>query len=191
MKAWVTKWLARIQTERLSRRERKYLMAAAALTAALLVYGIFSAASGYMSRMKSLDRLIAQKREAMAHLAQIREEHERLQKRVGDLNAQMQQDKGRFSLLSFLEAQSGAAGIRSQIAYMRPQAVVLAEPYRETSVEMKIDNLSLDQAVRFLSSIEQSPHVLRIKNLHFRTRYANPQYLDLNFLVSAYDLSGG
>jgi len=188
--AYIKSLLVRFRPEGITSRERMYLIIGGVSLIGLLIYGVYTAAGSYLDRMKGLDRLIRQKQEALTTLSQIQQEYVRIKQQVGSLDERIQKDQGRFSLLSFLESLAGTADVRSRIAYMRPQAVVPMDPYREISVEMKIENVTLDQAVRFLSAIEQAPHVIKIKNLHFRTRYANPQFLDVTFLVSTYEKAG-
>ena len=188
--AFIQQLLARLRRDRITPRERIYIIIGGVTLTGLLLYGIYSAASSYLDRMKGLDRLIRQKEEALTTLEQFRREYVQIKSQVGSLDERITKDQGNFSLLSFLESLAGTTDVRSKIAYMRPQAAVPVDLYREVSVEMKIENVTLDQAVRFLSGIEQAPHVLKIKNLHFRTRYANPQYLDVTFLVSTYEKSG-
>jgi len=188
--AFVQQLLARLRRDRITPRERIYLIIAGVTVIGLLFYGIYSAAVSYLDRVKGLDRLIRQKEEALATLGQFRREYVQIKGQVGSLDERIRKDQGNFSLLSFLESLAGTTDVRSKIAYMRPQAAVPVDQYREVSVEMKIENVTLDQAVRFLSAIEQAPHVLKIKNLHFRTRFANQQYLDVTFLVSTYEKSG-
>ena len=36
-------------------------------------------------------------------------------------------------------------------------------------------------------TLEQSPHVLKIRRLHLKTRYSDPNYLDAVFLLSTYE----
>jgi Tfp pilus assembly protein PilO len=188
--AFVQQLLARLRRDRITPRERIYLIIAGVTVIGLLFYGIYSAAASYLDRVKGLDRMIRQKEEALATLGQFRQEYVKVKSQVGSLDERIRKDQGNFSLLSFLESLAGTTDVRSKIAYMRPQAAVPVDQYREVSVEMKIENVTLDQAVRFLSAIEQAPHVLKIKNLHFRTRFANQQYLDVTFLVSTYEKSG-
>jgi len=188
--AFLQSLLTRFRRDGITSRERLYLIIGGVSLIAILLYGVFSAAASYLDRMKSLDRLIRQKQEALTTLDQIHREYVRIKRQVGSMDERIQKDQGQFSLLSFLESLAGTTDVRSRIAYMRPQAAVPMDPYREISVEMKIENVTLDQAVRFLSAIDQAPHVLKIKNLHFRTRYANPQFLDVNFLVSTYEKAG-
>jgi len=188
--AFVQQLLARLRRDRITPRERIYLILGGVTLTGLLFYGIYSAAASYLDRVNGLDRLIRQKEEALTTLEQFRREYVQIKSQVGSLDERITKDQGNFSLLSFLESLAGTTDVRSKIAYMRPQAAVPVDQYREVSVEMKIENVTLDQAVRFLSAIEQAPHVLKIKNLHFRTRYANPQYLDVTFLVSTYEKSG-
>lgn len=180
----------RFRRERITPRERIYLIIGGITLIGLLLYGFYSAAASYLDRMKALDRLIRQKQEALSSLNQIGREYAQIKKQFGSLDERIQKDRGQFSLLSFLESLAATAEVRSRIAYMRPQATAQVDQYRESSVEMKIEKVTLDQAIRFLSSIEQAPHVLKIKNLHMRTLYANPQFLDVTFLVSTYEKTG-
>jgi type II secretory pathway component PulM len=180
----------RFRRERITPRERVYLIIGGITLIGLLLYGSYSMAASYLDRMKALDRLIRQKQEALTSLNQIGREYAQIKNQFGSLDERIQKDQGQFSLLSFLESLAATADVRSRIAYMRPQATAQVDQYRESSVEMKIENVTLDQAIRFLSSIEQAPHVLKIKNLHMRTRYANPQFLDVTFLVSTYEKTG-
>ncbi|HUK55443.1 MAG TPA: type 4a pilus biogenesis protein PilO [Nitrospiria bacterium] len=187
---FVRQLLARLRRDRITSRERIYIIIGGVTLVGLLLYGLYSAATSYLDRTKEIDRLIRQKEEALTTLDQFRREYVQIKGQVGALDERIGKDQGNFSLLSFLESLAGTTDVRSKIAYMRPQAAVPVDQYRETSVEMKIENVTLDQAVRFLSAIEQAPHVLKIKNLHFKTRYADPQFLDVTFLVSTYEKSG-
>lgn len=191
MKAFPKALIDRLKPDRFSQRERIYLLAAAVLTLGLVIYGVISGIFVYRDRMDNLDRLIGQKRQALEDLSRYRQEYTLLKGRIDSVDERIRRDEGQFSLLSFLESLAGSAQIRSRIAYMRPQAAVAKDQYREVSVEMKLENVTLDQAVKFLSAVEQAPHVVKIKNLHFRTRFANRQYLDITFLVSAFERAGG
>ncbi len=188
--AFIQTILARVRREGITSRERLYLIIGGISLVGLLFYGVYSSGASYLDRMKGLDRLIRQKQEALTTLDQIRREYVRIKNKTDSLDERIRKDQGNFSLLSFLESLAGTADVRPRIAYMRPQTTAMVDQYRETSVEMKIENVTLDQAVRFLSAIEEAPHVLKIKNLHFRTRYANPQFLDVTFLVSTYEKQG-
>ncbi len=55
---------------------------------------------------------------------------------------------------------------------------------------MKIERVNLNQAIKFLTAIDGAPHVLRIKNLHFKTRYADPELMDVSFWVSTFEHVG-
>lgn len=188
--AIVNKLLSGLRRDRLTRRERRVLIVGSLVGIGMLIYGLFASTVFYLDRMKGLDRLIRQKEQTLVELARIRTEYALLSRQMSTVDDRIRKDRGRFSLLSYLESLSNTTQIRTRIAYMRPQPGMATDQYRETSVEMKVENVTLDQAVRFLSSIEQAPHVLKIKNLHFKTRFANPQFLDVTFLVSTYEKAG-
>lgn len=157
----------------------------------IITYGLYAGFSAYAGAIDKLDRGIVQKRNDLEELARIRAQFEHLNRQVGLLDQRiLKNEQENFSLLAFLESLAGRTKIRSKISYMRPKSGPETDFYKELSVEMKIERVNLSEAVRFLNSIETAPHVLRIKNLHFKTRYANPEFLDVNFLVSTYEPAG-
>jgi len=60
------------------------------------------------------------------------------------------------------------------------------EGFREMGVEVKVQNVTLEQAVRFLSSIDDSPHLIRVKQLRMRTRFSDSRFMDATFLTVTY-----
>lgn len=190
MKAFFRKILSRFRPARLTRRERLYLTAGGFAAIGMLLFGLFSATTFYFDRMENLDRLIRQKQKTLTALAVIRREYVQLNSRIGALENRISQDQGRFSMLSFIESLAVREKVRSSIAYMRPQTGEVRERYRENAVDIKIEKVTLERAIRFLSKIEEAPHILKIRNLHFRRRYADPQLLDITFRVSSYEKAG-
>ena len=190
MKDFFRKIFSRFRPERLTRRERLYLAVGGFAAIGILLFGVFSMITFYFDRMENLDRLIRQKQKAMTALAVIQKEYVQLNEQIGALENRIRQDQGRFSLLSFIESLAVRENVRSNIAHMRPQAGEVRNRYRENTVEIKIEKVTLERAIRFLSKIEKAPHVLKIRNLHFRRRYADPQFLDITFRVSSYEQVG-
>lgn len=190
MKIFLRKMISRFRPENLTRRERLYLVAGGVAAIGMVFFGLFSMMTSYRDRMENLDRLIRQKQEAMVELAVIQREYAKLNEQIGALENRISKDQGSFSLLSFIESLAVRENVRSNIAHMRPQTGETRNQYRENAVEIKIEKVTLERAIRFLTKIEKAPHVLKIRNLHFRRRYADPQFLDITFRVSSYEKIG-
>jgi len=70
---------------------------------------------------------------------------------------------------------------------MRPLSPQVHAPYREVLVEVKVENVTLARIIPFLRAIETAPYALRIKRLAMKTRFADPSFMDVTFLVSSYE----
>ena len=170
-----------------SRREQLFLLAAGVVVAGFLLYGLIRLPFTYQARMGSLDRLIFQKEADLKQLAELKAQYQKLNDQVSQIEAKISQNQQGFSLLSYLEEVATNVHIRSNIAYMRPQSLPLSGGYREVAVEVKVENAPLDQIIRLLTALEQSPHLLKVRRLHLKTRFADPNFLDAVFLLSTYE----
>lgn len=170
-----------------SRREKVILLGGGVIVAGFLLYGLIQLPFAYLDRMKTLDRLILQKEDDLKQLAELKTQYQKLHDRVSRIETRIAQDRQSFSLLSYLEEVATTVKIRSNISYMRPQTMPQTKDYREVAVEVKVENAPIGQIVRLLTALEQSPHVLKVRRLHLKTRFADPNYLDAVFLLSTYE----
>ena len=74
---------------------------------------------------------------------------------------------------------------------MRQALSTPSEMYKEESIEVKMDGVTLEQLVRYLYQIENSPQLLKIKKLDIRPHLNNRQLLTTTFRVSAFTLKEG
>lgn len=91
-------------------------------------------------------------------------------------SALAQRDKD-FTLFSFLEKQAGRAGIKTNITYMKPSTTTDTEPYKESSVEMKLEEITLKQLVDYLYFIESPRDLVQVKRISIKQSKRNQQYL--------------
>ncbi|HEY5648004.1 MAG TPA: type 4a pilus biogenesis protein PilO [Nitrospiria bacterium] len=186
----IQRLLARFRPGRITLREKRFLIIAAAATLLMMVYGVYSAIGGYFEKMAKLDQDIVKEKAAFKHLVELQAEYERLNREVELLDQQIEKDQGKFLLLSYLESLAVRTSIRTKISYMRPKEGIETDFYKESSVEMKIEKVNLNQAIKFLTAINGAPHVMTIRNLHFKTRYADPELMDVSFWVSTFEHVG-
>lgn len=126
------------------------------------------------------------KERAAGELAGVLAEYQRQSARLGEAAARGSADKN-FSLLSFLEGLSDRARVKGNIDYMRPTTSDVTAGIREHAVEIKVSNVRLEAMVTLLSAVERSPHALRVKRLHVKRRFSDPDLLDVTFVVARYE----
>lgn len=169
---------------RLSPRER-WILGGGGLVALLLV-GYVALLGPAWERMTQLDRLIPQKEKEAGEFANLRENYVAVSNGIREMERRLPV-QNQFSPLSFLEENATKNQIRTNIAYIRPLAPQIHEPYREIPVEVKVENVTLARIIPFLSAIENAPHILRIKRLTMKTRFSDPSLMDITFVVSSYE----
>jgi general secretion pathway protein M len=172
---------------RINPREKRTLIAGGLAIVALLVYLVV--VSPYLAAMENLDRRITKKAEELGEVLALQKEYFRLKEKTNLLEGMVRSTSG-FSLLSFLENVATKNGIKKQIAYMKPLTAPANERYRESSVEMKLEGLTLEQLVDYLYQIERSPQPIRIKRLNI-VKQKGEGFLDITLQASTFEPIAG
>jgi general secretion pathway protein M len=167
----------------LNPREKRILTVGGCFVGALLVYLLVI--SPYLKAVELLERRIAQKAEELQEVQTLQGEYLGLRDKVSTLETMVRSTSG-FSLLSFLENLAEKNDIKKQITYMKPVTSPAHEKYRESSVEMKVEGITLKQLVDYLHGIEQSREQIRIKRLNIAKK-RDGGYLDITFQASAFE----
>jgi hypothetical protein len=72
--------------------------------------------------------------------------------------------------------------LSGKIVSLKPQAGVQTAGFKESIVEVKLENVTLYDIVNYVFLLEQG--ALRIRKLQFKPRYDNPKFLNSTILVS-------
>jgi len=91
-----------------------------------------------------------------------------------------------FSLISFVEKLADQENIRENIGSQKPKTLPLNEDYEESSVEIQMSNINLDRLVNFIHKIENSGHLLKVKQLRMKTKYNDRDLLSVTLQVTTY-----
>jgi type II secretory pathway component PulM len=172
--------------ERFSSRERVFVAIGVVLTAALLGYHFL--VSPFMDRLDVLDRLILLKEKEIVEMNQLRQQYLAAQQKISAVEGRIIRNEG-FSLLSFVEGIAVKNQVKDRIVFIRPQPSQVLGEYREVAVEMKLESVTLAQAVKFLETLQNTPQFLRVKRAQLKTRYNDPTLLDGTFVVASYEKS--
>lgn len=175
-------------TVRLTPREKLLIVASAVLVA---VWALFAfTVKPVIARMETLRRTIPEKQSELAKLRARSAEYVLLREHLANLQAKVAlQDEG-FELLPFLESLIGQCGLAEKVTKMKPYTVPLGSNYRQTIVEIKLDNVTLSQLVDFLWKVESSKALVKAKSLHIKKNPTNRDLLDSTFEIHGAKLAG-
>ncbi len=114
---------------------------------------------------------------ALEEIVALSSEYRTLSVDSGDIGVILARRPKGFTLFSFLEEEAGKAAIKSNIKYMKPSISTDAAPYKESSVEMNLENITLQQLVEYLYLVESPEDLVRIKRISVKQSKGSPEYL--------------
>lgn len=168
--------------EGLSLRERALVGSALGiLVLAIAFFGIVNPVLSLGSDAEQRVDTAEQQLRAMAHM---RQEFDDVHHRLEGVESRIQSGS-RGNLRTTIETLARQSGV--VIDSMEPQASPSNDHYRETKVEVRLENVTLEQAVTYLHRIESHRQVLSVKTLRIRKRNDDSGTLDLNFTVSSFE----
>jgi len=170
---------------KLSNREKIIVIAGLTGAVAIILYG--SVLSPIIDRYTSLERVIRQKESEYKDILQLKGEYTALQKEYRELEKAASRTREGFSPLTFMENVSVQARIKDKVVSMKPILTPMTGDFRESSIEVKIEKIVLEQIMRYLHIIESSEYPLRIKTLHLKSRFDDPGLMDASVTVSFYE----
>ncbi len=174
----------------LAAREQMLVGAAGGLLAVLLlVFGIVLPIVAATER--AVEDADAAERQ-LAMMQRMKREWDGLHQRLESVESRIRASGQRENLLTLLESLARQAGVKPTSMEKRQSGE--SEQYEETKVEVSLKNVSLKQAVDYLSSIEAAAQPLSVKSLRIKRRPgqrrgasdAAVDLLDVTFSVSSF-----
>jgi general secretion pathway protein M len=170
--------------QQFSQRDRIILAVGGAFVAAALVYLLVI--DPLIETIDRLDRQARRKAKDSQELALVAQEYLVKQARVAKLEERMPVPPAQFSLLAFMEEATTTAQIRDRIVGMQPQAPIIVQGYQETSVDLRLDGVSLPQLLALLVAIERAPYAVQVQYLQMKPQYDTPINLDATLRIVSY-----
>ena len=156
--------LLRYLDRKYSKREQAGL-AAAAIT--ILVFIIIQLIISPVIHKKSrMEEELASRKRALIEMRALKNEFDQL-KRTSQRSEQnvAMRDK-QFTLFSFLDQLAGRSGIKENISYMKPTSSKRQDAgLKKSIVEMKLNDITLNQLTSYLHGIETSKNMVYVKRL--------------------------
>src|SRR4030067_620271 len=163
---------------RLNGRERAILIFGAIGAIAIIAYGVVI--GPVADRYSTLLRMTEQKEEQYKNMLLLKEEYTVLEKGAS-------RTKEGFTPLTFMENVSTQAKIRDKVISMKPRVIPLGEDFRESSIEVKIEKVVLEQMTTYLHLIESSVYPLKVRTMHLKSRLDDPGMMDASVVVSFFE----
>ena len=167
-------------------RDKLVIIAGGVVVALLLLYRL--GLSPALERLRMLDRLVATKERELHQMKAFQDTYAAQKRLMEEVNRSLAQRGQDFAIFSFLEDHASKAGMKDNIIYMKPALTTPGELFRESSVKMRLEGITLQQLTRYLYDIERAPQLLRVRRMHIKPRPANPDLLDVTFQVSTFYL---
>jgi general secretion pathway protein M len=169
--------------QRLSSRERLLVTVAGSVMAVLFVYTMIWQPIED-DRVRLAKRIQTKQRE-LIEMQQMRDTYLDLFNQFELRQRIIEKADPHFSLFPHIESTvSQVLGGRDKIASMNPQNKDISGIYREESVELKLNAISLQQLVELLYRIEKGAQPLRLTRLQVKKRPREPQTFDVTATVS-------
>ena len=170
---------------KLQKRDRLALTAAAVAVAffLLLQFGVFP----IMEKRETLKNEIVAKTEQYKQMLAMQRQIQDLTKISKDTEQLLQQRSQGFTLFSFLDGLAGKNGIKQNITSMKPTTSNLKNSsYSISTVNMKMQSLTMQQVVNFVHGIETAAQQVWIKGLTLTSGDKNENLLNALLIVETY-----
>ncbi len=96
----------------------------------------------------------------------MKSEYEEAKRRASASARHVAGRKANFRLFSFLEGLAGDGKIKEHISYMKPStSKPKGSPYTMSQVEMKLQNITMEQLAAYLHKVETSRNMVFVKRL--------------------------
>lgn len=149
---------------RLNQREKIMIYAAAGFIGLFLIFqfGVFP----LVDKRERLQRALVAKSRALTEIETKAAEFKQIRLQADSARKRMASQKTGFTLFSFLDRVAGQTRLKDRIAYMKPStATSKNSSFKISTVEMKLQAITLEQLVAYLYKVETSENAVHIKRM--------------------------
>jgi hypothetical protein len=137
-----------------------------------------------MDRISTLRRVVTDKRANLSQLQAKSQEYQLLKTEVARLRAVIEQQGGGRRILSTLERIREDCGLSDNVVSLKPTTTAINDEYQETTIEVRLDGITLAQLIQFLSQIDSLELAGGIRALEVRHADRSPNLLKATVQVA-------
>ncbi|HHL39991.1 MAG TPA: hypothetical protein ENJ37_05750 [Deltaproteobacteria bacterium] len=168
-------------------RRTVYGVAAAAALLAALVWGVFAVRDAF----DGLSRSLKAKRAAIERFTDLSDEYLRL-RAATEVNARRAAaPRGDVSLVAVMEEVAGRCGLRERMTSIKPLEERTLNGYIERAVEASFEGVDMNETVNLLFKLERHRLLLMVREFSMKSRFKDPETLDLKLKVVHVARAGG
>ncbi len=165
-------------------RKDAYIIIASCLVPLFILIGGYTA----VSRYSAMKRTVAVKEASLRRFKSLEEEYLIKRSRLDSLTRKAPLTAG-DSAVSLLEDTAKAIGINERVTSLKPLSEKQTSGYIEKEAEIKVEGIDLNQLVNFLYQIEANRFLLVTKEFSAKSRFDDPELLDIRLKVSFFSKS--
>jgi type II secretory pathway component PulM len=169
--------------QNLQLREKILVIGAAVAVVLALLYTLVI--DPMLAASTRLDRQIRKGEQDLKALYTYRRDYQQQKQILDSIDAQLRRQKS-FALFSRLEEVARNTGTRNKIDSMKPTTSSPSEAFNEESVEVRMEDVTLEELKQYLYQLEQSPQFVKVKRLYIKPRLNDRQRLSVTFRVSTF-----
>lgn len=163
---------------KLEERDKKVLIFGGIAAALIVLYALVL--SPLLSDLSRKRELIPKKEKDLVEIKALKAQYLDIQQQ---LQAAQAAAAKRGPLLTDIESITNRMKLSSKIVSLKPQAGVQTAGFKESVVEVKLENITLYDLVNYIYQLEKD--TLRIRKLQFKPRFDNPNLLNSTILVAS------
>lgn len=163
---------------KLEERDKKVLIYGGLAACLILLYAlVLSPLYADLTRKRDA---IPKKERDLVEIRALKDQYLELQRQLQVLQAAA---AARGPLLTEIETITKRTNLSGKIVSLKPQVGVQTGTFKESLVEVRLDNITLYDLVNYVNQLEKA--TLRIRKLYFKPRFDNPKLLSTTILVSS------
>ena len=162
--------------KRLDKREQ--IMVGGLIIFLLIMFIIYFIFTPLLDSRQRLQKSIVKKQTELQEIQRLEKEYQALQLHSGDIQERLKKRPPAFTLFSFIEKQATAAGIKEKINYIKPSTVESDGPLQESRVDMKLQQITLENLVNFLKGVESFTQVVSVSRISIQEHGKEEGYLN-------------
>jgi len=137
-----------------------------------------------LKKYRGLEKLILAKKREVSNFAKLKEEYLREKYLFDYIERRALSPRGMDSPIAILEEIGIETGIKEKMIMLKPLEEKVIKGYLERGINVKIDGIDLNQLINFLYKIENNKILLLIKGFSMKSRFDNPDLLDVDISVA-------
>ncbi len=170
--------------DQLDARQRILLFCTSVILLIFLVYQLL--ASPYYDSRSKLQNSVQRKQADLLEIKKLRQDYLLVKKEEGGIRDRLAKRSKNFALFSFVDQQAEQAKVKEKIKYMKPSISEGEGPLRESLVEMKLQETTLEGLVTFLKLIESSENVVSLRRISIQESAKEQGYIDVIMQIATF-----